>query len=263
MALPASPQSSVTSREVMAMLAVEGVTKSFGSVRALDQCTFSAAPKQLTGVLGPNGAGKTTVMRCLLGLVEPDEGRLCWRGAPVTERAWRRFGYMPEERGLYPAIAGREQTIHFGRLSGLTRAAARTQRRQSSTGPAWVNCRPPRRGALARQPAAGPAGRRLVHQPELLILDEPFAGLDPLGVTSLGSPRAWWVTGASLFPPTAPMFMPLRAAMTDVPAWQTALAVAFRIPGILALVRAGGRIDRGAVLRTSGRVRLRQAWHGG
>ena len=168
------------------MLAVEGVTKSFGSVRALDQCTFSAAPKRLTGLLGPNGAGKTTVMRCLLGLVEPDEGRVCWRGAPVTERAWRRFGYMPEERGLYPAMAVREQIIHFGRLSGLTRAAARTAAQAviDRTGLGELA------GSRVEQLSHGNQQRvqlavALVHQPELLILDEPFAGLDPLGVTSL------------------------------------------------------------------------------
>ncbi len=81
--------------------------------------------------------------------------------------------------------------------------------------------------------------------------------------STLGSPHAWWVTAGSLFPPTAPMFMPLRAALTDVPAWQMAVAVAFMIVAILALVRAGGRVYRGAVLRSGGRVRLRQAWHGG
>ena len=81
--------------------------------------------------------------------------------------------------------------------------------------------------------------------------------------STIGNPRAWWVTAGSLFPPTAPMFMPLRAALTDVPAWQMAVAVALMIVAILALVRAGGRVYRGAVLRTSGRVRLRQAWHGG
>ena len=172
---------------MMAVLEVMGVTKSFGGLRALDRCTFSAAPNRLAGLLGPNGAGKTTVMRCLLGLVEPDEGRLCWRGAPITEQAWRRFGYMPEERGLYPAMAVREQIIYFGRLSGLARPAA--QRAAQAV--------------IDRVGLGELAGRRveqlshgnqqrvqlavaLVHQPELLILDEPFAGLDPLGVASLG-----------------------------------------------------------------------------
>jgi len=172
---------------VITVLEVDGLTKSFGSTRALDGCTFSAVPKRLTGLLGPNGAGKTTVMRSLLGLVVPDAGTLRWHGEPITERTWRRFGYMPEERGLYPAMAVREQVTYFGLLSGLTQAAARARAQD----------------VIGRLGLAELAGRRveqlshgnqqrvqlavaLVHQPELLILDEPFAGLDPLGVASLG-----------------------------------------------------------------------------
>ena len=171
----------------MAVLEVVGVTKSFGRVRALDRCTFRAAPKRLAGLLGPNGAGKTTVMRCLLGLVEPDEGRLRWRGAPITERAWRRFGYMPEERGLYPAMAVREQIIYFGRLSGLSRPAARRAARAviDRVGLGELADRRVEQLSHGNQQRVQLAVA-LVHQPELLILDEPFAGLDPLGVTSLG-----------------------------------------------------------------------------
>jgi ABC-2 type transport system permease protein len=80
---------------------------------------------------------------------------------------------------------------------------------------------------------------------------------------SISSPRSWWVTAASLFPPTAPIFMPLRAALADVPAWQFAAAAVLMIMAILALIRAGGRIYRGAVLHTSGRLGIRQAWHRG
>jgi ABC-2 type transport system ATP-binding protein len=172
---------------VIAVLEVEGVSKSYGQVRALDRCTFGAAPKRLTGLLGPNGAGKTTLMRCLLGLVEPEHGSMQWRGEPITERVWRRFGYMPEERGLYPSMVVREQVVHFARLSGLTLAAAR----------------PAAEAVIGRVGLADLAGQRveqlshgnqqrvqlaiaLVHEPELLILDEPFAGLDPLGVATLG-----------------------------------------------------------------------------
>jgi ABC-2 type transport system ATP-binding protein len=172
---------------VIAVLEVTEVTKNFGSVRALDRCTFRAVPKRLAGLLGPNGAGKTTVMRCLLGLVQPEQGSLRWRGAPITAQVWRRFGYMPEERGLYPAMRVREQIVHFGRLSGLGRAAA-----ERAAG-----------AVIARVGLVDLAGRRvdqlshgnqqrvqlaiaLVHDPELLILDEPFAGLDPLGVATLG-----------------------------------------------------------------------------
>ncbi len=169
------------------MLEVEGVSKSYGLVRALDRCTFSAAPKRLTGLLGPNGAGKTTVMRCLLGLVEPEQGHLRWRGEPVTEQVWRRFGYMPEERGLYPSMVVREQIVHFARLSGLTLAAAQ-RAAEAVIGRVGLG---DLAGQRVEQLSHGNQQRvqlaiALVHEPELLILDEPFAGLDPLGVATLG-----------------------------------------------------------------------------
>jgi ABC-2 type transport system permease protein len=79
---------------------------------------------------------------------------------------------------------------------------------------------------------------------------------------TMADPSGWWLTAASLFPPTAPIYMPLRAALTDVPAWQTVVAVLLMLAGILTLVRVGGRLYRGAVLHTSGRLRIRQAWQG-
>lgn len=169
------------------MLEVEGVSKSYGEVRALDRCTFSAAPKRLTGLLGPNGAGKTTVMRCLLGLVEPEQGSMRWRGEPITEQVWRRFGYMPEERGLYPSMVVREQVVHFARLSGLTLAAAQ-RATEAVIGRVGLK---ELAGQRVEQISHGNQQRvqlaiALVHEPELLILDEPFAGLDPLGVATLG-----------------------------------------------------------------------------
>jgi ABC-2 type transport system ATP-binding protein len=91
------------------MLEVNRVSKRYGDVRALDGGTFTAAAKRIVGLLGPNGAGKTTAMRCLLGLAEPDGGSLRWRGEPVTDELRRRFGYMPEERGLYPSMPVGEQ----------------------------------------------------------------------------------------------------------------------------------------------------------
>lgn len=169
------------------MLEVEGLSKIFGTTQALDGCTFTATPKRLTGLLGPNGAGKTTIMRSLVGLVEPDRGQLRWHRTPITEQTWHRFGYMPEERGLYPAMAVTEQIIHFGRLSGLTRAAARREA-QAVIGRLGLT---ELAGRRVEQLSHGNQQRvqlavALVHQPELLILDEPFAGLDPLGVSSFG-----------------------------------------------------------------------------
>jgi energy-coupling factor transporter ATP-binding protein EcfA2 len=101
-------------------LEVTGLLKRYGRVLALDGCSLQVPPGHLVGLLGPNGAGKTTVMRTLFGLVVPDAGTVWWRGRPVDGRCWQRFGYMPEERGLYPGMRVKEQIIYFGRLGGLS-----------------------------------------------------------------------------------------------------------------------------------------------
>jgi ABC-2 type transport system ATP-binding protein len=173
--------------EVVAVLEVQGLAKRFGSTLALAGCTFTATPKRLTGLLGPNGAGKTTIMRSLLGLVVPDRGTVSWQGAAITERTWHRFGYMPEERGLYPTMTVGEQISYFARLSGLSRAAAE-QRTGAVIHQVGLDELASRR---VEQLSHGNQQRvqlavALVHEPELLILDEPFAGLDPLGVSALG-----------------------------------------------------------------------------
>jgi ABC-2 type transport system ATP-binding protein len=169
--------------EVTPVLEIDGVSKAFGSVRALDSCGFAAAPKRLTGLLGPNGAGKTTLMRCLLGLVEPDSGTLRWRSAPITASVRRRFGYMPEERGMYPAMVVADQVEYFACLSGLNRTAARDAAR-AVIGRVGLGEQADRR---VEQLSHGNQQRvqlavALVHHPDLLVLDEPFAGLDPIGV---------------------------------------------------------------------------------
>src|SRR6516225_10547668 len=102
------------------MLEVTDLTKRYGDVLALAGCSLQVPAGHLVGLLGPNGAGKTTVMRTLFGLVVPDAGTVRWQGRPVDWRSWRRFGYMPEERGLYPGMRAAEQIAYFGRLSGLS-----------------------------------------------------------------------------------------------------------------------------------------------
>jgi ABC-2 type transport system ATP-binding protein len=148
--------------------------------------SFSVEPGQMFGFVGPNGAGKTTTMRIVLGVLEPDAGEVRWRGRPVDAAARRRFGYMPEERGLYPKMRVRDQLVHFARLHGLDAAAA------GRSTDAWLD----RLGIAGRaqdrveQLSLGnqqrvQLGAALVHDPELLVLDEPFSGLDPVGVDVL------------------------------------------------------------------------------
>ncbi len=170
------------------VLTFDGLTRRFGSVVALDGLTFSVASGQVVGFLGPNGAGKTTTMRALFGLVDLDGGTVTWNGSVVGQAERRRFGYMPEERGLYPAMLVGEQLEYLGRLHGMT------QGNSLAAAKAWLE----RLGVAARitsrvdtlshgnqqrvQLAAA-----LIHGPELLVLDEPLAGLDPAGIDTIGA----------------------------------------------------------------------------
>src|SRR5512132_3157386 len=98
------------------MLSIVDIQKRFGPVQALDGCSFSVERGRMLGFLGPNGAGKTTTMRSVFGLVEPDAGELLWDGRPISLMERLRFGYMPEERGLYPRMPVLEQLRYFGCL---------------------------------------------------------------------------------------------------------------------------------------------------
>jgi ABC-2 type transport system ATP-binding protein len=169
-----------------ARLQVAGLVRRFGTVRALDGLTFDVPTGQLVGFLGPNGAGKTTTMRAVFGLTDLDAGAVTWDGRPITAPQRRRFGYMPEERGLYPGMSLAEQVEYFARLHGLSPADAR------SATQSWLA----RLGLGARREAKieslshGNQQRAqlavaLVHDPELLILDEPLAGLDPSGIDAV------------------------------------------------------------------------------
>jgi len=163
------------------LLEFRDLRRSFGAVIALDGLTFSVAPGELCGFLGPNGSGKTTAMRCAVGVTTPDAGQVRWRGGPIDIEVRRRTGYMPEERGLYPKMRVHEQLVYLARLHGMSAADA-----DASTS-TWID----RLGLGERADSAveelslGNQQRvqlaaALVHDPELLILDEPFSGLDPI-----------------------------------------------------------------------------------
>ena len=140
----------------------------------------------MLGFLGPNGAGKTTAMRSIFGLVAPDSGVLLWDGRAISRAERLRFGYMPEERGLYPRMRVAEQIEYVGRLHGLERRAARDATAR------WLERLglDDRADAKVEELSHGNQQRAqlaaaLVHQPDLIVLDEPFAGLDPLAVRTL------------------------------------------------------------------------------
>ncbi len=170
------------------MLSLSALEKRFGDVVALAGASFVVPPGRIVGFLGPNGAGKTTAMRCIFGLVKPDAGEIRWNGSPVTPEDRLRFGYMPEERGLYPKMAVGEQLSYFARLSGrskgeATEDAAHWLGRLGLTERAASKLEELSHGNQQRVQLAA----ALVHGPELAVLDEPFAGLDPLGVETMAA----------------------------------------------------------------------------
>ncbi len=170
------------------VLSLEGLARRFGSVVALDDLSFSVPDGQVMGFLGPNGAGKTTTMRAVFGLVDLDAGSVRWDGVPVDPRQRRRFGYMPEERGLYPNMPLGEQIEYLGRLHGMTGqdAARATRTWLARLGLADRTAGKVETLSHGNQQRAQLAAA-LVHDPEMLVLDEPLAGLDPTGIDAIGA----------------------------------------------------------------------------
>jgi ABC-2 type transport system ATP-binding protein len=168
------------------MLEILHLTKRYGSVVALNDASFSARPGRLVGFLGPNGAGKTTAMRCVFGLAIPDAGETRWNGRPIDQGTRLRFGYMPEQRGLYPRMKVGEQLSYFAQHHGLPArvAKAAAQRWLERMGLAdRINSRLEELSHGNQQRVQ--LAVALVHDPELLVLDEPFSGLDPIGIRTM------------------------------------------------------------------------------
>lgn len=168
------------------MLELHDVTKRYGERLALDHVSFAVGDGRLTGFVGGNGAGKTTTMRIILGVLAADAGSIALDGTAVTTADRRRFGYMPEERGLYPKMRVLEQTVYLARLHGWSAAAAHRNalellerlglgERMNDTIESL---------SLGNQQRAQIAAA-LVHRPEVLVLDEPFSGLDPIAVETV------------------------------------------------------------------------------
>jgi len=165
----------------MPPLEVRGLTKRFGSTTAVDELTFAVEAGRITGFLGPNGAGKTTTLRMLLGIIDPDEGVRRVLGHDRPHDIARLIGYLPEERGLYPAMKSYEAIAFLGALRGVPLEEGKRRGR-----------------ALLEEHGLGHAAERqirqlskgmaqtvqllgtLVHEPRLVVLDEPFSGLDAL-----------------------------------------------------------------------------------
>ncbi len=167
-------------------LLIDGLSKRYGPVVALDDVSFQVAPGEIFGFLGANGAGKTTTMRIVLDILRADRGTVTWQGRPNIELPRRTFGYLPEERGLYPRMRVLDQLVFFAGLYGIPTDVAR----------------PDALGWLERFRVTDLADRRadelskgnqqkiqfiaaILHDPDVLLMDEPFTGLDPVNVALL------------------------------------------------------------------------------
>lgn len=168
------------------MLKVEHVRKEFGAVQAVSDVSFTIESGSTFGLLGPNGAGKTTTMRMIVGIYPVDGGSITWNGRPIDEKTRRRFGYLPEERGLYGKMKVRDQIMYFGRLHGLhdPDIARRADGWIAQLGLSEYAQRPCGELSKGNQQKVQVACAA-VHDPELLILDEPFSGLDPVNADVL------------------------------------------------------------------------------
>lgn len=162
-------------------LELHDLHRAFGEVVAVDGLSFAVPAGRVVGFVGRNGAGKTTTMRIVCGLLAADRGGVSWRGAPIDARARERIGYMPEERGLYPKMRVGDQLEYFAVLHGRTHVRARAAARS------WLDRLGLGDRAGTRVEALSHGNQQrvqlaaaLVHEPDLLILDEPFAGLDPI-----------------------------------------------------------------------------------
>ena len=168
------------------VLRVHDLHKSFGDINALTGCTFDVDRGSMLGFLGPNGAGKTTAMRSIFRLIRPDSGEVSWNDKPIRPDDLLGFGYMPEQRGLYPKMKALDQLSYYGRLHGMSRSDARESAEH------WLEVfglgdrtETPVEALSHGNQQRVQLAAALVHGPELLVLDEPFSGLDPIAVETM------------------------------------------------------------------------------
>jgi ABC-2 type transport system ATP-binding protein len=163
-----------------------GLTQRFGDRVALAGVDMTVRPGVLTGLLGPNGAGKTTLMRVMLGVIEPDAGEVLLDGRAVGFRDRQRWGYMPQDRGLYPLMPAGDQLVYMARLHGLDKSEATDRARsvmaELGLADRWDERVDKLSGGMQQRLQLGAA---IVHDPDVIVLDEPFAGLDPVAVEEL------------------------------------------------------------------------------
>jgi len=162
-------------------LRVEHVRLAFGAVQAVSDVWFETPKGAVMGVIGPNGAGKTTTMRLILHILDPNGGHITWNGRPVAQWPVGSFGYLPEERGLYPQMTGRDELRFFAQLHGMNARAAEAEIAYWCEQLQLADVLNKKVDELSK----GNAQKlqflaAVLHRPQLVILDEPFSGLDPV-----------------------------------------------------------------------------------
>jgi len=167
-------------------LTINTVTKRFGSYLAVDQLSITIPENEIFGFLGANGAGKTTTFRMILGLLNPSDGTITWNGNRISYEESDKIGYLPEERGLYPKLKVKDQLMYLGRLKGMSKQQVVSEmdhwlKRFNVT--EYANKKVEELSKGNQQKIQFIAA--VLHKPKLLILDEPFSGLDPINVELL------------------------------------------------------------------------------
>ena len=170
----------------MALLSVERVTKRYGTTVAVDDVAFEAQPGRILGLLGPNGAGKTSTIRMITYITAPDEGQILFEGRPVGPWSQAEMGYLPEERGLYKKLKVGEQLLYLAELKGLSRSTAKDRIRHwldRFDASDWYDKKTEELSKGMQQKVQFIA--TILPEPRLVILDEPFSGLDPINASLL------------------------------------------------------------------------------
>ncbi|MFV0557925.1 MAG: ABC transporter ATP-binding protein [Enterococcus sp.] len=168
------------------MLEVTSLVKKFGDYTAVDNLSFRIEDGQIMGLIGQNGAGKTTTFRLILDFLVADYGEVLWNGHPISSKEYNIIGYLPEERGLYPKVTIEEQLIYFARLRGKTRKEIVPKIDQ------WMEKFEVKGKKTDKVKSLSKGNQQkiqliatLIHEPQLIILDEPFSGLDPVNAELL------------------------------------------------------------------------------
>ncbi len=170
------------------MVEVKQVSKSYGSLKAVDELSFSIQPGQIYGLLGPNGAGKSTTIRMIMNIISPDSGEILFDGTPINEGDKDRIGYLPEERGLYKKVVVEDLLLYLAELKGASLSKAKSDMVPLLKRFDLLDWKNKKTDELSK----GMAQKiqfisTILHDPQIIVLDEPFSGLDPVSADQLSA----------------------------------------------------------------------------